>query len=606
MGGMIIRLRVHPNGDEKNFKRLVINLDDLTKKTDANDAKMTDAFRCLKNVIGQQLSLGQPRRLNVKRLFQMDGTEIKSIDEIEHDLELWYSSGEAFKPFASLNIAIRLDLISMYKTDEDEIQTLFEGHLQKPKDELPEGATNTKTWKPKMMQGEDMDNIERLSDCSIVEKSRIADSRQIDVMSTVVLSYDNTFMYPSIQPSMGNERHCLPNLSLFTIDLDPEHFEQDSFEGAVSDEGESKKSTFVIASKAFPALVLDIDFEQEESSEDSEVFTDKDYRVKLSLKGHDAYSPSTGWQFTESGHIINAHLEGYALTRTSNGILMKKRKNAKSQSWSIKTRNKEWENTSLQQYRRQACCWPLNPNGQINEEYQWPLEGELIAGFTTAKSSEQPTQMLMVEDKPIRLVHVENTTHSKWVTLGRDQIDSQIKEMSKAAKKERSKEFYERKVLLDMCTSELALSKPARRIWLQEYGEKEEIKTYDELSSRSVIMVSTKAPPKTQNKDSVEANLGNINHDLKLIESFIECRKELSKKMFVTPEILRHGHAVEIKPRAKCFKDRLDYEQREKERVSYHKHIKVHTFKQTCYKHHLFQTKKSDTTFEAEVKHQRM
>ena len=101
MGGMIIRLRVHPNGDEKNFKRLVINLDDLTKKTDANDAKMTDAFRCLKNVIGQQLSLGQPRRLNVKRLFQMDGTEIKSIDEIEHDLELWYSSGEAFKPFAS-------------------------------------------------------------------------------------------------------------------------------------------------------------------------------------------------------------------------------------------------------------------------------------------------------------------------------------------------------------------------------------------------------------------------------------------------------------------------------------------------------------------------
>ena len=35
MGGMIIRLRVHPNGDEKNFKRLVINLDDLTKKTEA-------------------------------------------------------------------------------------------------------------------------------------------------------------------------------------------------------------------------------------------------------------------------------------------------------------------------------------------------------------------------------------------------------------------------------------------------------------------------------------------------------------------------------------------------------------------------------------------
>ena len=97
MGGMIIRLRVHPNGDEKNYKRLVINLDDLTKKTDATDAKMNDAFHCLKNVIGQQLSIQKPKRINVKRLFLMDGTEVKSIDEIEHDLELWYSSGEPFK-----------------------------------------------------------------------------------------------------------------------------------------------------------------------------------------------------------------------------------------------------------------------------------------------------------------------------------------------------------------------------------------------------------------------------------------------------------------------------------------------------------------------------
>ena len=70
MGGMIIRLRVHPNGDEKNYKRLVINLDDLTKKTDATDAKMNDAFHCLKNVIGQQLSIQKPKRINECMVFR--------------------------------------------------------------------------------------------------------------------------------------------------------------------------------------------------------------------------------------------------------------------------------------------------------------------------------------------------------------------------------------------------------------------------------------------------------------------------------------------------------------------------------------------------------
>ena len=140
--------------------------------------------------------------------------------------------------------------------------------------------------------------------------------------------------------------------------------------------------------------------------------------------------------------------------------------------------------------------------------------------------------------------------------------------MKKSAKKERKDEFYQQKVLLDFCTSELGLQKPAKRIWLQEYSESDEIKSFDELSSRSVIMVSTKSAPKVPNKSSVEANLGNINHDLKLIESFIELRNELNRKLYVTPEILRHGHAVEIKPKSKCFKARLDYEQREKERVS--------------------------------------
>ena len=35
------------------------------------------------------VSQGQPKLTKVKRLFFQDGTEVKTIDDIEHDAELW-------------------------------------------------------------------------------------------------------------------------------------------------------------------------------------------------------------------------------------------------------------------------------------------------------------------------------------------------------------------------------------------------------------------------------------------------------------------------------------------------------------------------------------
>ena len=35
------------------------------------------------------VSQGQPKLTKVKRLFFQDGTEVKTIDDVEHDAELW-------------------------------------------------------------------------------------------------------------------------------------------------------------------------------------------------------------------------------------------------------------------------------------------------------------------------------------------------------------------------------------------------------------------------------------------------------------------------------------------------------------------------------------
>ena len=86
-------------------------------------------------------------------------------------------------------------------------------------------------------------------------------------------------------------------------------------------------------------------------------------------KGHDPYSPSTGWSFTPDGNIINSHLAGYGLTRTNTGpIVMKKlRKRNKNQVWVIKNKSKQWEKTTLNSYRRDALCWPIMPDGTLNQ-----------------------------------------------------------------------------------------------------------------------------------------------------------------------------------------------------------------------------------------------
>ena len=134
LGGMKIRLRLHENGDEKNFTRVVINLDDLKKISEISESssKSTqDPLWCLKMRLSEILSTGRAKQTKVKRLFLMDGSEVTDIDGIEHDLELWWSDGGSFKQFTTLNIGLKLELVKIYKTEEEDFKFLSEGEKQK-------------------------------------------------------------------------------------------------------------------------------------------------------------------------------------------------------------------------------------------------------------------------------------------------------------------------------------------------------------------------------------------------------------------------------------------------------------------------------------------
>ena len=235
--------------------------------------------------------------------------------------------------------------------------------------------------------------VKSFEDLSPVERSRVNDSKQLPIDSTVFLAFKNTLLLPHLTPSFGNEKNWLPGVNQFQIQIETDQYEKDSFEGAAPEDPEEKSSEvpqFSICSKIYPNLVLDIAFESayadpadgeaedpaegqpediEGEAEAEEKPSSQIYEIKLSMKGHDPYSPSTGWSFTPDGNIINSHLVGYGLTRTNTGpIVMKKlRKRNKNQVWAIKNKSKQWEKTTLNSYRRDALCWPIMPDGTLNQ-----------------------------------------------------------------------------------------------------------------------------------------------------------------------------------------------------------------------------------------------
>ena len=225
---------------------------------------------------------------------------------------------------------------------------------------------------------------------SPVEKSRVEDSKQLQIDSTVFLTFKNTLLLPQLTPSFGNEKNWLSGVNQFQIQIETDQYEKDSFEGAAPEDPEDTSSEipqFSICSKIYPNLVLDIAFDsayadpsaepedgkpedgEGEAEAEEEKSSNNIYEIKLSMKGHDPYSPSTGWSFTPDGNIINSHLVGYGLTRTNTGpIVMKKlRKRNKNQVWAIKNKSKQWEKTTLNSYRRDALCWPIMPDGTLNQ-----------------------------------------------------------------------------------------------------------------------------------------------------------------------------------------------------------------------------------------------
>jgi len=90
--------------------------------------------------------LGQGRKTRVvNKLFKYDGSEVESIDEIEHDIELWISDGTVFRSTTIPSLTFQVHRIRAFEND-DQLVFLQEGTIANAEGHLSFKMFNAKMF----------------------------------------------------------------------------------------------------------------------------------------------------------------------------------------------------------------------------------------------------------------------------------------------------------------------------------------------------------------------------------------------------------------------------------------------------------------------------
>ncbi|CBY36431.1 unnamed protein product [Oikopleura dioica] len=135
------KLRVYENGRDDVLLLVVVNFEQLHKEGARSPGN--DGFQLLMQTISDKLFDSKQKRFRIKKLFNSQGTQLTELEEIEKDMEIWFSDGEPFITAESEKIV--MDLQQIMALDEDgELFLLDEGRIQNPAEELPN--TSIKNW----------------------------------------------------------------------------------------------------------------------------------------------------------------------------------------------------------------------------------------------------------------------------------------------------------------------------------------------------------------------------------------------------------------------------------------------------------------------------
>ncbi|XP_044922016.1 doublecortin domain-containing protein 1 isoform X1 [Mustela putorius furo] len=246
--------------------------------------------------------------------------------------------------------------------------------------------------------------------------------------------------------------------------------------------------------------------------------------------------------------------------------LEEKHPKASAQRWAIKHEgtNKpgQWKHSRVENplWNKLTYMWPVLPSGQLNEEFDWPIEGLLIPNSPPMKKSICKTPELCV---PVRLRVLRNGDKNKnraFVIVGPD-ISPGRKIQNVDVKREKNvknhitnyfeaettqTEFHQ---LLERCTEILNLPSAARRLF-NEKGK--EIFALKDLQRDELVYASCGEhwinPDVSTAQQKKQIFLRNLASDISKIQTFCSIRKIEALVLEVQSDIVSGAKLAVHKP----------------------------------------------------------
>ncbi|XP_054998533.1 doublecortin domain-containing protein 1 [Sorex araneus] len=245
--------------------------------------------------------------------------------------------------------------------------------------------------------------------------------------------------------------------------------------------------------------------------------------------------------------------------------LEKKHPKASAQRWAIKHEGTkkpgQWKHSKIENpmWNKLAYMWPVLPNGQLNEEFDWPIEGLLIPNSPPTK---KPTYKTPRHSVPIRLRILQNGEKNKNKALpiiGPDvspdrNVDTERKDNVKnfiTGYSEAETNQTDFQQLLERCTEILNLPSAARRLF-NEKGK--EIFALKDLQRDELVYVSCGEnwinPDLSIARQKKQIFLRNLTSDISKIQAFCCMRNMEALVLEVQSDIVPGAKLAVHKPAA--------------------------------------------------------
>ncbi|XP_007886061.2 doublecortin domain-containing protein 1 [Callorhinchus milii] len=251
--------------------------------------------------------------------------------------------------------------------------------------------------------------------------------------------------------------------------------------------------------KAYPGFPLtylkELDLKEEVTQKDcqerafSNSRTIKKFKEKAVQSSARKGDHKQEWSDSKTQPMPKGDPEGSArLTVALARKLKEKHPQAAAQRWAIKhegiTKPGQWKHSVVENplWNKLTYMWPMLPDGNLNENFEWPIEGSLLPNVPSLKMPAMKWRE--IENKPVRVLRNGHQDKSKAVTvtgpdiiniLKKTRIPSAGKPHHKPSGREKRKEMREDGVIkahtlefkqcLERCTWALGLPFAARRLF---------------------------------------------------------------------------------------------------------------------------------------------